>query len=94
MFAVRFGVFSRRGFLSLADNVSNGANVGCRGWRTDEDLAQKPFAVLLDCIQNVVAVWIDKICPCLPQRMNNEVNKSDLNTRYNSVSRNENYLRY
>lgn len=74
---VRFDVF-RRGFRSFPDDVGNGANVGCRGWRTNENLALVPFAVLLDCIENFVAVRIDEICPRLPQRMNNEVNKTNL----------------
>lgn len=90
-FDVRFGVF-RRGFLSLVYDVGNGASVGCGGWRTHENLSLEPFAVLLDCIQNVVAVRIDEICPRLPQRMNDEVNETNLNRRHNPpVSSGENW---
>merc|ERR1719438_502115 len=37
---------------------------------TDGNLRLVPVPVLLQSIQDVLSIWLDKICPGLPQRMN------------------------
>ena len=46
---------------------------------TDGNLRLVPVPVLLQSIQDVLSIWLDKICPGLPQRMNNIVNETNLN---------------
>ena len=46
---------------------------------TDGNLRLIPVPVLLQSIQDVLSIWLDKICPGLPQRMNDIVNETNLN---------------
>ena len=46
---------------------------------TNGNLRLVPVPVLLQSVQDVLSIWLDKICPGLPQRMNDIVNETNLN---------------
>ena len=49
---------------------------GCAG--ADRDLTLVPVSVLLQGIKNVLSIRLYQICPGLPQRVDNVVNKPNL----------------
>lgn len=48
------------------------------GRRGDGDHAVVPISVLLQGVQDVLRIWVDKVCPRLPQWMDNVVNEANL----------------
>lgn len=51
------------------------------GWRTAWNHALVPFSVILQRVQDLLSIWVDKIGPGFPQRMNDVINKTHLKER-------------
>jgi len=51
------------------------------------DLALVPGPVVLERVENVLAVGVDEVGPRLPERVNDVVDETDLHARNNSIHR-------
>src|SRR6218665_946473 len=49
-------------------------------WWTFRQRTLKPAAVILKGVENILTVWVDKIRPGFPQRMDDVIDEADLTT--------------
>ena len=79
-------VWPRRRAAAVASRGAAGrarADVG----RTDDDAAAVPLTVVLEQVENLLAVGLDEVGPRLPQRLHDVVDEPDLTTTPQSIDR-------